>query len=258
MDPVLPSLWRSLNEAAILLCRAAPGYEARLTPTDHMMLSGEPYAGFNHISICGGPRPDAQLREFVQIARSRNLPLLALFAEELNEDLASTATELGLQHAGSAPVMTYRPQAGSAASSPFQVTRVESEEDLRHATVLGSKAFGFPLDVAGRVFTPITLDLPGIESFIARRDGVPISTVWTTRGGATVGIWSMATPPEQQRQGAGHALLTQVIANHVKRGATLFYLMATEAGFPLYQRIGFQTVANLAVWVAGHSVQVGQ
>jgi len=107
------------------------------------------------------------------------------------------------------------------------------------------------------MFTPTILDVPGIESFIARRDGVPISSVWTTRGGATVGIWTMATAPEQQRQGAGHALLTQVIASHVARGATLFYLMATETGFPLYQRIGFQTVANPAVWVAGHSVQVG-
>ncbi len=58
-------------------------------------------------------------------------------------------------------------------------------------------------------------------------------------------------------QGAGHALLTQVITNHVERGATLFYLMASEAGFPLYQRIGFQTVANPVVWVMEHAVQVG-
>ena len=258
MDPVVSTLWRALNEAAILLYRAAPGYEARLTPDAMMVLTGEPAADFNCLGISGGPHPAAQLREFVQVAQSRNLPLLALFAEEVNEELAPIAMDLGLRHAGNVPLMAYRPQAGSAASSQFQVTRVENGEDLRHPLVLASRAFGFPLDVAGRVFTPATLDISGIECFVARHDGVPVSSVWSTRGGATVGIWNMATAPEQQRQGAGHALLTWVITDHVERGARLFYLLATEAGFPLYQRIGFQTVANPAAWVAGHSVQVGQ
>jgi GNAT superfamily N-acetyltransferase len=258
MDPALRYLWRALNEAAILLYRAAPGYEARLTPDAMMVLTGEPVADFNCLGICGGSDPTAQLREFVQVAQSRNLPLLAFFAEELNEELAPAARSLGLQQAGNVPLMTYHPRAGGTAASQFRITKVESEEDLRHRLLLASSAFGFPLDIAGRVFTPATLDVPGIECFMARRNGTPFSSVWTTRGGSTVGIWGMATPPEQQRQGAGHALLTQVIADHVERGAKLFYLIATEAGFPLYQRVGFQTVANPVVWVAGHSVQVGQ
>ncbi len=255
MDPVISSLWRAIGEAIVLFVRAAPGYEARLTPTAAMALSGELVS--NYVAIAGGPDPEVRLREFVQVAQSRNLPLLAFVAEEINAALASTATDLGLQHAGSLPLMIFRPQAGSVASSPFQVVRVESEQDLHHTVDLACSASGFPLDATRRVLTPITLDVPGVEGFIARREGVPISTVWTIRGGATVGIWAMSTPPEYQRQGAGRALLEQVIANHVERGATLFYLMATEAGFPLYQRVGFQTVANPAVWVAGHSTQVG-
>ncbi|MGH2347246.1 MAG: GNAT family N-acetyltransferase [Chloroflexota bacterium] len=258
MDPAMRYLWRALNEASILLYRAAPGYEARLTPDAMMVLTGEPAADFNCLGIFGGPHPAAQLREFVQVTQSRNLPLLALFAEELSEELAPVARSLGLQQTGNVPLMTYRPRAGGTAASQFQITQVESEEDLRHPLLLASSAFGFPLDIAGRVFTPATLNLPGIKCFVARRNGTPFSSVWTTRGGSTVGIWNMATAPEQQRQGAGRALLTQVIADHVERGAKLFYLLATEAGFPLYQRIGFQTMANPAVWVAGHSVQVGQ
>ncbi|MGH2409065.1 MAG: hypothetical protein ACRDGS_01735, partial [Chloroflexota bacterium] len=111
MDPVVPALRRAGAEAGVLLLRAAPGYEARLTPTAMMVLTGEPFTDFNYIDISGGEHPAAQLREFGQVAHARNLPFLALFAEELNESLAPVATDLGLRQVGSLPLMTYRPHA---------------------------------------------------------------------------------------------------------------------------------------------------
>jgi hypothetical protein len=33
-------------------------------------------------------------------------------------------------------------------------------------------------------------------------------------------------------------------------------LIATESGQPLYQKVAFRTIAELAVWVRGHSTQV--
>ena len=71
-----------------------------------------------------------------------------------------------------------------------------------------------------------------------------------------MGIWNMATLPEEQRKGVGRAVIDQAVAYHQERGATMFYLMATEAGYPLYERAGFRTVTQPAVWVAGHSVQM--
>jgi GNAT superfamily N-acetyltransferase len=244
-----------MGEAGVLLFRAAPGYEARLVPGAALGLSGEPHADFNYLVISGGPDPAARLRELTQAAQSRNLPFTAIFAEELQEALAPTATSLGIRRVGSMPLMIFRPRVGSIDSSAFQVARVESEQDLRTAVEMFSRAFGSSPDIACRVLTSATLQFSEIECFIARRERVPVSTVWTTRRGGMVTIWNMATPTEHQRQGAGYALLTQVIAYHLERGVTLFSLLATEAGFPLYQRIGFQTVANPTVWVAEHAVQ---
>ncbi len=73
--------------------------------------------------------------------------------------------------------MILRPHAGNVASSSFQVTHVESAQDLHSAADLASSAFGLPLDSTRRMFTPAILDVPGVEGFIARREGVPISTV---------------------------------------------------------------------------------
>jgi GNAT superfamily N-acetyltransferase len=100
------------------------------------------------------------------------------------------------------------------------------------------------------------LTTPGVEYFLAWAGDDPVSTVTTLADGPTVGIWTMATAPARQRQGAGRTLLSHALAHHRARGAELFYLLATEAGQPLYERVGFHTLAEPAVWVSGHSVQV--
>jgi GNAT superfamily N-acetyltransferase len=254
----MPSLWRAIGEAGVLLFRAAPSFEARLAPGAAMGLSGEPYADFNYLVISGGSDPAARLGEFVQAAQARKLPFTAIFADEVQEELAATATSLGMRRVGSMPLMIFRPRVGESASTAFQVASVETEHDLRTALGMVSGAFGSSPDIACRVLTPATLEFSEIECFMARREGMPVSTVWTTRRGGMVTIWNMATPAEHQRQGAGYALLSQVIAGHLERGVRLFSLLATEAGFPLYRRIGFQTVANPVVGVMEHTMQIGE
>jgi GNAT superfamily N-acetyltransferase len=65
----------------------------------------------------------------------------------------------------------------------------------------------------------------------------------------------MATAPARQRQGAGRALLEAVLRRHRADGNSRFYLIATPAGRPLYEALGFQTVDDLTLYIAGHSEQ---
>jgi predicted GNAT family acetyltransferase len=116
--------------------------------------------------------------------------------------------------------------------------------------------FGMGPEATNRVWGEPILEAPGIEVFLASRDGQPFSTgVTTTHGGAVVGIWNMATPPARRRQGAARALLSEIIAYHVGRGARRFYLFATEAGEPLYRQVGFRTVAESTVWLWANAEQ---
>jgi hypothetical protein len=53
----------------------------------------------------------------------------------------------------------------------------------------------------------------------------------------------------------GRALLTQVIEDYRSWGVQRFHLTATEAGRPLYASVGFETIADLSVWVLEPSPQ---
>ena len=83
-----------------------------------------------------------------------------------------------------------------------------------------------------------------------------MSAVTVTPTGTAAGISLMATPPEHQRKGAGRALLAQVIDDYRRRGVERFFLVATEAGQPLYASLGFEAIAELSAWVLGQSTQV--
>ena len=147
------------------------------------------------------------------------------------------------------------PSGERAGGERYRVDRVTTLEDLGAACRLAADAFGLPLDSVARVLDPGKLATPDVDIFLTRRSGQPVSTVLTTGAGEVIGIWNRGTPPAFQRQGAGRATLEAAMAYHRGRGARLFYLGATPAGKPLYDRAGFRTVEETPIWVAGRSAQ---
>ena len=256
MESITSRLWRLAGEAIAILFRASPGYEARLTQRASLILSGEPVADLNVAIIDTGPQAEDCLRQFSQVIRKRDLPIMVFLTAEVSSQLAPVAQDLGLQPAGQLPLMTYHPSDTPTERKDYQIERVESEQGLQEVSGVLASAFELPLESVNRVNGTMLLDGPGVDVFLARQNGNAISTVQSIRAGSTIGIWAMGTTTEYQRKGVGRALLDYVIAYHYTRGAKLFYLWASEAGKPLYERIGFQTITEAAVWVAGHSTQV--
>jgi GNAT superfamily N-acetyltransferase len=249
-------LWRLVGEGLALVLRGAPKYAARLTPDAALALSGEAVADLNYAVIGSGLDPEARLREFSQAISADQLPIVVLLAAEVTQQLTQPAQAAGFRHVGSMPLMLHDAPLPPGSDGTYRVTQVTDADALREANAVAARAFALPEDAAQRAFGAPLLAAPGVELFLARQSATPISSVQTTRFGSTVGIWTMATPPEHQRKGAGRALLEQVMQHHRDGGVTRYFLCATQAGYPLYDRLGFRTVSECAVWVAGQSTQV--
>ncbi len=250
-------LWRTIGASMAFLMREALGLEARLTPHAWMLLSGEPIPNFNLAFVGAGQEAENTLREVTATLRRRSLPGLVFFGDPVANQLSATAGELGLQPAGHAPLMTVDATdaasalGGDAASGGEVTPEVQLVRDramLTEANAIVATTFGMPTEVVARAFESAFLATPGLACFVALVAGETVGTVLTLRVGETVGIWNMATLPARQRQGVGRAVLSHALRHHANAGASLFYLLATPEGLPLYDRLGFRVVAEPPVW----------
>jgi GNAT superfamily N-acetyltransferase len=234
-----------------------PDAEARITPGGALALSGEPVADLNMLVLASPPSPAAErlLADGAALIEAQGLPLIALAPPDTGAALASAAARLGLEAAGTMPLMVLR---GPPRTKPLCQCRVEDAvgaEGLSVATGLAAAAFELPADSLRRTWAASFGDTSGARTYVAWDDETPTSSVTVTRTGATAGIWCMSTPPERQGRGFGRALLTGVIDQLRSADVRRFYLFATPAGRPLYEALGFETLAEDVVWVKGHSTQ---
>jgi hypothetical protein len=116
MDLPTTELWRLVGEGLALTYRAAPGYDARLTPDATLVLSGEAVADLNYAVIGLGPRAGERLSEFARAFGERQLPISVILSAAVTGQLAPAARALDLQPLGSIPLMTCSDAAAAAAS----------------------------------------------------------------------------------------------------------------------------------------------
>jgi GNAT superfamily N-acetyltransferase len=146
------------------------------------------------------------------------------------------------------PLMVRRPRAARAFPPPgTTVVRVEDPDGL--ATAERVMVDGFPLRsfqplTTGAALPPRVLDTPGWDVWLAYRHGRPAAAGYTYDDGGAVGVYWLATLPDHRSAGMGRAVLSTALAARPGRPWTL---VATDAGRPLYESLGFETVST-ATW----------
>ena len=249
-------LHRLSGRALTALFGGGAGAEVRLAGACALGLSGEKVADLNML-LLGPPDGHAQafMEEGVARADAREVELLALMAPSVADALAPAAERLGLAAAGAVPLMVQRASAEARLGRTCRIEEVRDAGMAEIASDLIAAAFSLPRDVVGRTLDSQISPTSTASIYVAFAGDEPMSSVTVTRTGDTVGIWTMATPPEHQGKGMGRALLSRIIERMRHEGVGRFFLYATQAGFPLYSSLGFVTLAEEAAWVKGHSTQ---
>jgi len=208
---------------------------------------------------------DRRIAEIAGAFRERRTPFVWWRAPfHTPADLADRLERVGIVSVGSAPAMAldlHDLPPPETLPAGLEVLAVSDEAGLRdYLAVLGAEAppEGAPLmfreEIVEAIVAHLAPQLAG-EPIPMRRvgwlDGQPVAASRLSLAGGVAGIYAVATLPEARGRGIGRAMT--LAALHAARGLgyRIGTLQSTEAGYPVYQRIGFRDVFTYAIHVGG-------
>ena len=195
-----------------------------------------------------GPEDEGMIRDLetsLGEIRARGVAPSVITMEGRAPRVGSEATRLGLTRAESFPGMVATPESFRPPEDrPAELVRVGSDEELLGAALsVTAASFEAPPDLFRSLFDGAMRD-PLMDLWLALVDGEPVSTAVGVVAGGAVGIYDVGTPPQHRGRGYGGLVTAQVVRRGFEAGASFAYLQATELGFGVYRRLGFEQVST--------------
>ena len=247
------SLMMQCGQDVVRLFGQAPSGHTQMDEHGWLGLSGEKGSADFNMCFVARTADRSLVEKYVRDIADRELAAIMIVDEDAPH-LVEAGTALGWTAVGQVPVMVWSDGPQPKASDRFTM-RIATEDDHEIVCDLVAEAFSLDAELVKRAVPKSALSTGGLEAWIAQRGEEAVGTGTMIRTGDHVGVYSMGTPERHQRQGVGRAVLETAMAHHLASGAKTFTLEATEAGFHLYEQLGYETVAMPTVLVAGESTQ---
>jgi hypothetical protein len=201
----------------------------------------------------GAPLLEIRLRQAAAYMRGHSgVGFVNILREQLDEDalraLPAIATRSGLvfglnQHAMAGDILPltepYHPS--------LRFVRARTDEHLRAYADLNSSAYGFDLE-AGRagLLGSALWKSDQIHAWLALEADKPVACAATVEDGGNLFLALVATAPASQKKGYGEAVVRKALHEGGKAtGLRRATLHATDAGYPVYKRIGYHKVGTI-------------
>jgi GNAT superfamily N-acetyltransferase len=87
---------------------------------------------------------------------------------------------------------------------------------------------------------------------MAKVDGVPAGVCTLFLGSRYAGVFDMGVLERLRNLGIGRALIRYACEFGRERGMDGAVLIATNLGYPMYERVGFREVTRVGYWYTAH------
>ncbi|MET8828531.1 GNAT family N-acetyltransferase [Streptomyces sp. NPDC004610] len=241
----LTSVWRHM------VLDRTPDADVRDLPGVAVRWADSRFAFWNCLTLTGtGIGPDAlarRLREAAEVMRTKQRPGFLWLFEALLDETARAALPIAAEQAGLRYAFPGTGMAGDVLPLPeprhpdLTFVRVTDETQLRAYADLNSRAYGFPLEDGRDGLLGSTLWKDGVYAYLGMRGDTPVACAGAVAEDGRLFVALVATDPEWQRKGYGEAVTRKALYEGARAtGLTRAVLHATEAGAPVYRRIGLR------------------
>ena len=248
-----PGLWRTYALHAEAMLSAGPTPDVTRSDVSFLILSGAPHVDLNQAAIFGdGDRRAA--RAIVEAVHAADVPCLLGVSSTVRDDVSTTLVAGGFEATPQREALFFADEPPQRGPTAFQVRRIRSDDDRAGALRVLIEAHDYAADLVAAMWGPALLDRPDVGGWVAWDGDEPVSCVYVTRVGRTLGFFDMMTPPRHRRRGAGRAVLSNALAEAWSwDGADADHVecWATPAGRPLYESMGFTVADEIDVWTYG-------
>lgn len=189
------------------------------------------------------------------VLRKEKPPVLLLCREWVPEHLRDTADE----RLASAGLVATRIMTGMAANDLEPASRVVSRPEWRCVTNeagrqdfadVNADAYGFPIEAERQALAvPQIWNGRALRGYLGYLAGRAVVAAGAMSLHGAIHIVCVATRPECQRRGLAEAAIRHALNDmRLRTGLTRTTLSATEAGRPLYQRMGYHETATFVLY----------
>jgi len=193
--------------------------------------------------------PEAQLAGAFALLDARSVPFFVRVRDGLDPAAEIAAESLGLKYTDSIPGMALDPipvDGGRDADLDIR----EVMDDAAFSDFAAVTAASFDLGESGpQLLPPVMRTVTNTHWYVGYKDGEPVAASSLERFDDVAGINFIGTLAAHRGRGYGEAMTWRVVNRGKEEGCELAVLQASEAGQPVYERMGFRTVTGYKTFV---------
>ena len=230
-----------------------PGPGVEIEPEFLRFVTGEPHPFGNFICMSHPVSANGTTRALEPLL-SCKAPSAALFVGPMGDDVHQALISNGFERHGGMPAMAVEIDRLSATQLPegYTFERVSKRAQRDEWGDVFARGYELPPRVgaafSGGINGDVTEDA-SIQYFWILKDGKPVCTSFMFLDSGVAGIYGVATLPDERGKGLGAHVTAEPLRLAHKLGYKIGVLQSSEAGYPVYKRLGFTDFGEIPLYV---------
>jgi ribosomal protein S18 acetylase RimI-like enzyme len=193
--------------------------------------------------------PVAELRRAFDLLDDRKLRFFVHLRDGHDPAAERACEQLGFVAENAVPGMVLDPIVSRPNASSLDIRPVRDGATFDHFINVSAESFGIPLDDARLMFPTSALHRPNVHYWVGYAEGRPAACSHLLVLDHIASINIIGTLEAYRGRGFGAAITQAAVNGGAEAGCRIAVLQASELGQPVYERMGFRTVASYKTYL---------